>query len=225
MIKTKFDMSGSFRKEMNNIVKYSFGFVEGAQRGKNKLLDNLGKETVEVLKDFIDSMARVNPETLHHVYEWYRTGSPESRLFDIEYTVSGLGLSVKSTFRQSTSIRNGSETPFYDKARIMENGVSVTIRPRRSSVLAFEDDGEDVFTKNPISVSNPGGSNVIGSYEQTFDMFFQQYFSQAFLKASGIFDHISSPVAYKKNLEAGKRGGRHVGLATGYRWITNLKVG
>jgi len=161
---------------------------------------------------------------LHHVYEWYMTGSPDARLFDLQYTVSGLGLSFKSTFSQSTSIKNGSTVPFYDKARIMENGIPVTIKPVSSPVLVFEDNGETVFTKNPVSVANPGGGAVNGSFERTFDMFFEQYFTQSFLKASGMLDYLSNPIAYKKNLEKGKRGGRAVGVTTGYRWIANVKV-
>jgi hypothetical protein len=224
-INVSFDKDGTFKKEMDNIMNYSLGFLEGVQRGKSRLLDMLGKETIEFLKSFIDSNARVNPEALHHVYEWYSTGSPEARLFDLEYTVSGLGLSVRSTFRQSTSVKNGSTVPFYDKARIMENGLPVTIRPKRSEVLVFKDGEETVFTKNPVSVENPGGASASGGFEKTFDMFFEQYFTQSFLKASGILDYLSNPVSYKNNLESGKRGGRSVGITTGYRWITNVKVG
>jgi hypothetical protein len=223
-IRVKFDKDGSFKKEMNNIMNYSLGFLDGVQKGKNQLMHIIGKESIEVLKEFIDANARVNPEALHHVYEWYMTGSPDARLFDLQYTVSGLGLSFKSTFSQSTSIKNGSTVPFYDKARIMENGIPVTIKPVRSPVLVFEDNGETVFTKNPVSVANPGGGAVNGSFERTFDMFFEQYFTQSFLKASGMLDYLSNPIAYKKNLEKGKRGGRAVGVTTGYRWIANVKV-
>jgi hypothetical protein len=223
LITTKFN-SNQFLKDMNNMMQYSSGFLEGVQRGKNKMLDRIGEETKRFLADFIDSNARVNPESLHHVYEWYRTGSPEARLFDIDYTVSNLGLSLKSTFRQSTSIKLGSKTPFYDKAKVMESGASIVVRPRSSSVLVFEDDGQQVFTKNPVTVQSPGGPAVAGSFEKVFDLFFSSYFTQSFLKVSGMLDHISNPVAYKKNLPAGKRGGRNLGIATGYRWIANVRT-
>ena len=131
--------SNQFKKDMNNIVNYSIGFLQGVQKGKTLFLKTLGMETVEVMKEFIDSNARVNPEMLHHIYEWSLTGSPEARLYDISYTVSNLGLSFKSSFSQSRSIKDGSRTPFYDKARIMENGIPVTIRPKTAQVLAFDD--------------------------------------------------------------------------------------
>jgi hypothetical protein len=213
-----------FLKEMNNMIQYSFGFTEGVKRGRNHILNAVGKDAIDLIKQYIDSSARTNPAILQHMYEWDQTGSPNARLFDIDYTVSGLGLSIKSTFRQSVSVKNGSTVPFYDKARIMENGIPVTIRPRNASVLAFEDNGEQVFTKNPIVVDNPGGIQAQDGFEKTFDSFFNNYFSQAFLRVSGVMDYIRNPSAFTKNLSAGKRGGRSVGISTGYTWIANIGV-
>jgi len=217
--------SNQFKKDMNNIVNYSIGFLDGVHKGKKVFLKTLGMETVEVMKEFIDSNARVNPEMLHHIYEWSLTGSPEARLYDISYTVSNLGLSFKSSFSQSKSIKDGSRTPFYDKARIMENGIPVTIRPRAAQVLAFDDNGETVFTRGPVEVLNPGGTQVEGGFEKTFDMFFNRYFSQAFLRTSGIARYLENPQVYKKDLPAGKNLGRSKGIATGYRWIANAGLG
>ncbi len=217
--------SKQFKKDMNNIVNYSIGFLEGVQRGKTIFLKTLGMETVELMKEFIDSNARVNPQMLHHVYEWTMTGSPEARLYDISYTTSNLGLSFKSSFSQSKSIKDGSRTPFYDKARIMEEGIPVTIRPKVSQVLAFEDNGETVFTRGPVQVLNPGGTEVEGGFEKVFDMFFNKYFSQAFLRTSGIARYLENPQVYKKDMPAGKRMGKSKGLSTGYRWIANAGMG
>ncbi len=217
--------SKQFKKDMNNIVNYSIGFLEGAQRGKTIFLKTLGMETVELMKEFIDSNARVNPQMLHHVYEWTMTGSPEARLYDISYTTSNLGLSFKSSFSQSKSIKDGSRTPFYDKARIMEEGIPVTIRPKVSQVLAFEENGETVFTRGPVQVLNPGGTEVEGGFEKVFDMFFNKYFSQAFLRTSGIARYLENPQVYKKDMPAGKRMGKSKGLSTGYRWIANAGMG
>ena len=217
--------SNQFKKEMNNIVNYSIGFLEGVQKGKTVFLKTVGLHTVETMKDFIDSNARVNPDMLHHIYEWNQTGSPSARLYDIDYTASNLGLSFRSSFSQSTSIKNGSRTPFYDKARIMENGIPVTIRPKAAEVLAFDENGETVFTKGPVQVLNPGGNAVEGGFEKVFDMFFNRYFSQAFLRTSGIAQYLENPVVYKKDMQAGKTMGRTKGISTGYRWIANAGVG
>lgn len=223
MIRTKFN-TAKFTKDMNNIVKYSEGFLDGIQKGKSVFLKNLGIETVQVLKEYIDTNARVNPEALHHMYEWYRTGIASARLFEVNYTVSNLGLSFISEFKQSNTVKNGSRTPFYNKAKIMENGMTVKIKPKNADVLAFEVDGEQVFTKNEVTVSNPGGSQVAGSFQKVFDSFFTQYFTQSFLKSSGILNYLDNPVVYKKNLPVGKKAGRSQGIATGYRWIANAGV-
>jgi hypothetical protein len=217
--------SNQFKKEMNNIVNYSVGFLEGVQKGKTVFLKTVGLETVELMKEFIDSNARVNPDMLHHVYEWNQTGSPSARLYDISYTTSNLGLSFRSSFSQSTSIKDGSRTPFYDKARIMEYGIPVTIRPKVAQVLAFEDGGETIFTQGPVRVDNPGGMQVEGGFEKVFDMFFNRYFSQAFLRVSGIAKYLENPQVYKKDMQAGKKMGKTKGLSTGYRWIANAGVG
>ncbi len=217
--------SNQFKKDMNNIVNYSIGFLEGVHRGKTVFLKTLGMQTVELMKEFIDSNARVNPQMLHHIYEWNMTGSPDARLYDISYTTSNLGLSFKSSFSQSTSIKNGSRVPFYDKARIMEQGIPVTIRPKVAQVLAFDDNGEQIFTRGPVQVMNPGGTEVEGGFEKVFDMFFNKYFSQAFLRTSGIAQYLENPLIYKKNLSAGKKMGKAKGVSTGYRWIANAGVG
>jgi hypothetical protein len=219
---TKFD-TRKFNKDMKNMMDYSIGFLDGVQLGKQDLLKNLGLQTVELLKGYIDSNARVNPSILHHVYEWNKTGSPSGRLYDIVYTVSNLGLSFNSSFRQSKTIQNGSREPFYDKARIMEEGIPVTIAPKQSQALRFTDNGEEVFTKTPVTVLNPGGQ-AEGQFEQVFDNFFNKYFTQAFLRTSGIAAYLENPVAYKKNLSRGKRMGKSAGTSTGYKWIANAGV-
>jgi hypothetical protein len=221
---TKFN-SNQFKKDMNNIINYSVGFLDGVQRGKTVFLKTLGMETVEIMKEFIDSNARVNPQMLHHVYEWTMTGSPDARLYDISYTTSNLGLSFRSSFSQSSSIKDGSRTPFYDKARIMEYGIPVTIRPKVAQVLAFDDNGETIFTRGPVQVMNPGGTEVEGGFEKVFDMFFNKYFSQAFLRTSGVARYLENPQVYKKDMPAGKKMGKAKGLSTGYRWIANAGMG
>lgn len=208
-----------FIKDMNNIVNYSYGFLEGAQRGKTKMLSALGLELKELVGQFIDSSARTNPASLHHVYEWYQVGSPAGRLFDIDYTVSNVGLSFYGTLSQSKSIKEGSKVPFYNKARIMESGAKITIRPKNSNVLVFDVDGKEVFTRKPVTVSDPGGPGVAGSFHEVFKQFFVTYLSQALLDVSGLMNNLQNPIDFKINLAAGKRGGRAVGIRVGAAWI------
>lgn len=213
-----------FEAQIKNIADYSFGFIDGINKGKPVFLKNLGIATKEALMQYIDANARMNPQAMHHMYEWYKTGSPEARLFSIHYSVSGIGLSFRSSFKQSSSIKSGSTVPFYDKARIMENGIPVTIKPKRN-VLVFEDSGSTVFTKKNIYIDNPGGEQVVGEYERTFDSFFKYYFTQSFLRASGLLKYLETPVAFKKNIKSGSKSGKNAGVKTGYTWIVNAHIG
>jgi hypothetical protein len=215
----------SFEKQLLNITNYSMGFLDGINNGKTIFLNNMGVEVIKVLNQYVDASARSNPQALHHIYEWYQTGSPKARLYNFDYTVSNLGLSFKSSFKQSTSLASGSSVPFYNKAKIMEEGMSVTISPKKSNVLAFEVDGEMVFTSQEVTVNNPGGTQVAGSFEKIVDEFFGSYFKQSFLKSSGLYSYIKKPVLYKKNFKAGSRGGKSVGVSTGFKWITNAQIG
>jgi hypothetical protein len=214
----------SFEKQLDNIIKYSGGFLDGVQKGKTSFLKTLGQATITSMAQYVDAQARSNPSALHHIYEWNRVGSPSARLFDLQYTISNLGLSIGGTFSQSRTVKDDSNVPFYDKAKIMENGIPVTITPKKR-VLAFEVGGRTVFTPNSVTVNNPGGNEVQGSFENTVDEFIRFYFKQSFLRASGIYDYIKKPVLYKKEFKSGSKLGRSKGFQTGFRWIANVKIG
>jgi hypothetical protein len=215
----------AFDKQMNNIINYSFGFLDGVQKGKKVFLDKLGVGVIQALSQYVDVQARANPKALHHVYEWNQTGSPGSRLFDLNYTVSNLGLSLNSKFRQSRTVSENMTVPFYNKAKIMEDGIPVTIAPTKSEALRFSGPNGDVFTKKQVTVTNPGGDEVYGSFESTVDEFILRYFKQSFIKASGLYEYINKPTLYKKNLRAGSRMGRSKGIDTGFKWIANATIG
>lgn len=224
MIDYKLD-GEKFFKDMQNILGYAEGFAEGAKDGKEKFLKGLGSDLSELIKNFIDSNARVNPAMLHHVYEWYQVGQPGARLFDIDYIVTNGGLTFLGTLSQSNSIKIGSTTPFYDKARIMEEGVPVTIKPKRSTVLRFEDNGQIYYVSGKVSVDNPGGMAVEGGFQKVFESFFNNSMTQSFLQSSGIARYLETPAMFKANLRSGKRGGKSVGYQIGYNWITKASGG
>lgn len=211
-----------FQRDMDNMVDYAVGFLSGVKQGYPSFLRQLGAISIEALKQYVDSNAKVSPQLLHHVYEWDQTGSPGSRLFDVDYQLVGSGLSFSSTFSQSKSIKNGSLVPFYNKADIMENGIPVTIVPKKR-VLAFEVDGETIFTSRPVTVENPGGQ-VQGEYERVFRTFFNRYFTQAFLQSTGIATYLSNPVDFSKNFKSGKRQGRALGVRVGQNWISKAGI-
>jgi hypothetical protein len=217
--------SKQFAKDMKNILGYTEGFLNGVQAGKAEFLKNLGAELKEAIYDYVDTNARVDPAMLHHVYEWYQVGKPGARLFDIGYTSDNQNLTFFSTFSQSKSIKTGSNVPFYNKARIMEGGISVKIKPTKARVLRFEEDGKEFFVSGSVEVKNPGGSEAEGGFKKVFESFFKTYLTQSFLRASGIEKYLQTPELYRKNLSSAKRGGKSLGYTTGYRWISGAAGG
>lgn len=215
MITAKFNDKELLRDIMN-VIEYSRGYIEGAEKGKPKFLAEMGAMTIEIAKEFIDTNARLDPQRLHHVYEWYLTGSPEARLYDIDYVVNKDSILFTYQFKQSQSVSRGSTTPFYDKAQVMESGMAVTIKPKNSTVLAFDINGEPYFRPGPIVVEKPGGA-VAGQFEKVLDMFFNQYFKQSFLRVSGLAYNLESPAEFHRNLRKNK--GRAEGIKAGYNWI------
>jgi hypothetical protein len=209
-----------FQKEINNIMKYSTGFLDGIEKGKSAFYMGLAPKIAEMASQFIDVNARMSPELLHHIYEWEKTGSPEARLFDIDYKITGIGITFVSSLKQSSSIKNGSNVPFYNKANIMEEGIGVTIKPKRAKALRFEVDGQEVYTSREVTVDNPGGQTQ-GQFSNVLNNFFGVYFRQSFLNSSGLLQYFKSPQVYSKNLRSAKTGGRSLGLKTGYQWIAN----
>jgi hypothetical protein len=215
----------AFEKKLLNITEYSLGFLDGVQGGKTVFLEKFSDGVVKVLQLYIDAEARTNPQSLHHVYEWYKTGSPEARLFDILPSVNRGGISFNFAFKQSQSLSNNSREPFRDKASIMEQGKSIIIKPKNGVALSFDVDGEQVFTRNQVTIDNPGGDYVEGAFKDVVDQFFKSYFSQAFLRSSGLYEYLSKPDAYKHNLKSGSIKGRVAGYETGFRWITGARIG
>jgi hypothetical protein len=219
MINVKFDLT-ALTKDINSAVQYSDGYLEGIQLGKVAMLKELGYSIKKMLEEFIDVSARVDPARLHHVYEWYMAGQPEARLFNLECSVIGDGLTISSTFSQSKSFSHGSNVPFYDKAQIMEAGIPVTITPKNAKVLAFSDEADGmIFTKGPVVINHPGGRQVQGSFHDIINEFFDNYFSQSFLNSSGFAQQIKST----EEFYAGFGRSRSEGVKVGYNWI--LKAG
>ncbi len=173
-----------FNRTMNQVLDYSKGFFDGIEI-KEPIFNN---ELAQVIKiacgKYIDSSARVDPTSLHHVYEWGAVGDEGGRLFEISAKADNMFIRFDFAFIESKSVAPGSSTPFENKAQVMESGMSITVAPRSSDTLVFEgDDGEMVFTQDSITIENPGGPNTSGSFERVVQEFFLVYLKQGLLKS------------------------------------------
>lgn len=171
---------------INNSVEYSMGFIEGVKGHQTTFNKILADVTVDALEAYIDSQARNNPMALHHVYEWAYVGRPEGRLFVFDSVVTQRSITITSQFLDSKTVKQDgtSSEPFREKARVMEEGVVVTIVPKRAEVLAFEpeDGGEIVFTKGPVTVNNPGGFFVHGGFASAVKSYFDRFYEPIILR-------------------------------------------
>lgn len=219
MISAKIDTQELTKKIMNTI-KYSDGFLTGAQLGQFKFNQELGIFIKEALKKYIDTKARINPNAFHHIYEWQQIGNSNARLFDFDIQVSPTLIKFRGWLLPSSSISQNSNVPFKDKAKIMEEGIGISIEPKNSDVLVFEEDGQTIFTKSEIYVENPGGAEVFGSFESVVNDFFNNYLTVGLLRSSGILDRLQKATEYTRNFNSGSKRGKSVGIRAGQKYMT-----
>jgi hypothetical protein len=220
MINASFDIK-QFSRTLKNVDQYSVGFFRGAEINKQKFNDQLGKYTVELLNKFIDSKARMEPESLHHVYEWDAAGSPSARLFFIEAKATASNILFSGKFLPSSSVSSNSSEPFINKANIMENSIAIEVSPKSSNVLAFEVNGETVFSVDSVFIANPGGDEVAGSFGRAVEDFFENYFTNVVLYQSGLFKKLSNPKEFYQNFYSGAMGGgSSLGIKSGKEYFS-----
>lgn len=221
MIRTKMD-SKYINEILGNAVQYSYGFLEGVEMGQIEFNQKLALFTAEALGKYIDSQARMNPEALHHVYEWGQVGSEGGRLFRINSRASKRVIHFEGKFLKSSSISPTATEPFVNKAEVMESGIGITIEPVNSPVLVFEDDGDTVFTMNSIYVEHPGGDEVAGSFGRTVEDFFGNYFTNSLL--APFMATLAKANEFSDSFPAGTRGGKPVGVTAGIKYMKSAGV-
>ena len=178
----------------------AFVYYEAAVISKlttNKSFQNaFGKMMFEQIDldfgNYIDSLARSKPKSLHHVYEWKKTGNKSARLFKLNKTGQvGLSFGVNYEFLPSKSMVPASTGKrrhmFINKASIMEQGNPLVIRPKNADRLVFEIDGETVFMPKGASVTvrRPGGSGARNQFTLAHSRFFSGRLVNDSIKKSG----------------------------------------
>lgn len=223
MYSIKFD-SKKAMKMLDNVVAYSKGFIEETSAKESYVASKLASESIDAFYDYLDVLARTNPGMLHHVYEWGEVGNPQARLVQLKKILSGNGAYVDADFLQSSSIPDGGSEPFYNKAEIMEDGVTVTINEVDAKALFFEVNGEEFFRLGPITIENPGGEAVRGSFVKAFEEFYNVYFDNVYLRAIRFYEHFSNTKAYAKNFPAAVQSANAsgIGRTTALKWILSM---
>ena len=142
--------------------------------------------------NYIDALARSKPKSLHHVYEWKKSGNKSSRLFKLnKISDDGLSFRVNYTLLPSKSMVPTTNSKrrhvFVNKASIMEEGKPLVIRPKNSDRLVFQVDGETVFMPKgkSVTVKRPGGSAATNQFRLAHSRFFSGRLVNESIKRSG----------------------------------------
>jgi hypothetical protein len=142
--------------------------------------------------NYIDALARSKPKSLHHVYEWKKTGNKSARLFKLNKTTQvGLSFGINYAFLPSKSMVPSATGKrrhmFINKASVMEKGEPLVIRPKSADRLVFEIDGETVFMPKgaSVTVKRPGGSGARNQFTLAHSRFFSGRLVNDSIKKSG----------------------------------------
>ena len=188
-------------RTVNGVVKYTQGFINGIEQSETLMILSVAEYTQQALGLYIDSLARMSPKNFHHVYEWGMTGDESGRLFEMNYIVAGDLIRFDGKFLPSKSTAPNSNTPFVNKAEVMESGIAITIEPLTSNFLVFEgEDGDTVFTQATVTIQEPGGPGVKGSFTAAVETFFNQYFTNSMMKP--MLASLNYPTEYEKGLKS-----------------------
>jgi len=142
--------------------------------------------------NYIDALARSKPKSLHHVYEWKKSGNKNARLFKLNKTAQiGLSFGIDYTFLPSKSMvpaeKGRRRHVFANKASIVEQGKPLVIRPKNAERLVFQIDDETVFMPKgaSVTVKRPGGSAATNQFTLAHSRFFSGNLVNDSIKRSG----------------------------------------
>jgi len=162
--------------------------ASASRDSRRKINEGFFKEIDSGFGAYMDAKSLSNPAELQHVYEWRGLG--KDRLFRLRKSYSEDGFRLSFSFlgsRRVAPIAPVLKIPgptgkvvtkssvFQRKAEVIESGMPVTIRPKNGKFLAIPGESISlngrgiVFSKGPIVVRNPGGSESTLGFTKSFN--------------------------------------------------------
>lgn len=174
---------------------------------KQKFKDVIFNQIEKDFGDYIDAKSRISPKSMHHVYEWNRTGNSSARLFKIKRKdLDGLSFNVEYDFLTSKTFVAGKNRRyvFKDKARVMERGEPLIVAPRYAQRLVFDINGYTVYMPigKSVTIRKPGGAAVKKSFETAYSHFFKSNLVNLSIKKSGFQQIFNSAISKALKLPA-----------------------
>lgn len=151
---------------MGKLANYFEGFTTGVNEANSYTPYEIAMYQINAFGEFVDAIARANPHRLHHVYEWDQCGDSGSRLFELSASPAMSRVVVTYEFLPSVSPNRNGQV-FWDKAQVMESGMSVISDPSTAVLLR---DGN--WRVGPFMISNPGGDDTTNAFRETFVQYF-----------------------------------------------------
>lgn len=208
-------------EQIMSALYYEMYVADETLRGAamNSWMEGAFKRVSDDFGDWLDHRATANPSELKHVYSWGGVGNPSQRLFQLSR-----GPVVDQTFKLSYKfLPERKLTPidprllipnpitgkvvtktyvFRQKAKIMESGLPVVVRPRGSNWLAvpvaggkfrgrtnsrgLDERGVGIaFSRGPLIIRDVGGKQATGGFGRNFKVYFTSGLATKRLKASG----------------------------------------
>lgn len=201
MAKLKAFNTGMFSEKVLALSNYDSTMITNLYQNpvnKQKITRGAAFIIKNYFDQYLDQRARQTPNAYHHVYEFNKTGKTNSRLF--KGTVSNVGDSAVITYNFTAAKEpNRDGYNFPNKAEVMEEGKTLTITPKRGKYLKYQlEDGRFVTSEKSV-VENPGGSEVAGSFEETFNNFMNTT-GRTVLDKFGFFKKIERTMIEKRRL-------------------------
>lgn len=174
---------------------YQTKVIEGVMNNKsfvNKFQKMIYAQIEEDFGKYVDAKARSNPSSLHHVYEWNKTGTLDARLFKLNMKgADGISFKISTELLPSKSLvptkKGKHRHVFVNKASLIESGKPVVIKPRYSERLVFEINGETVFMPKgqSVTVNRPGGKKATNQFNLAASHFFSGNLVKLSIQKSG----------------------------------------
>ena len=199
IVKTKgsFD-TGQMPEKILALTRYDATILSRVHTGNNKMLIERGAANLvsEYFMKYIDSRARSDRKSFHHVYEWDMTGDSDARLFKKKITTTAQGTLMSFSFTNSkTKNRNG--YIFAKKAEAMESGKRIVILPKNKFKLKFIAKSGDTVFSDYSAVYNPGGDFVKNSFTDEWKRY-SRYRAKTILKQFKYFESVNQAIKLKR---------------------------
>ena len=195
MKKGKMD-TGGLPEKVLNLMDYQLSLATDLHHDQI-ISARISKSAAGLISEYFnlyyDSLARTKKYLYQHVYEFDLAGEKSSRLFKQQIKTSGNTSIIKYDFTDAQK-PNKNGYVFKNKAYVMENGQRVVIKPKNAKVLAFEANGEMIYTKNPITIRYPGGRAAAGSFNSELSKFMNSAKANRVLVSSGFIKKIEQQI-------------------------------